>query len=125
MGSALFGTSNQWWVFLFMVYGGIILGLLYDLMAAVRALLRARRALGALFDLLYWLAATAIAFTLLYLAGQGEFRVFNALGFGIGAALYFLGPGKLLQTACKWLVRRWRVVLVRLKGTAFFRFLMK
>ncbi len=125
MGPALFGTSNQGWVFLFMVYGGVVLGLLYDLVTVARRMLHIGGLWVALVDLVYWLAATAVAFGFLYLAGQGEFRLYHVLGFALGAALYALGPGRLLDAALRRLIRLWRGLLARFRQTMLYRFLSK
>jgi spore cortex biosynthesis protein YabQ len=125
MSPSLFETSNQLWVFLFTVYGGVVLGALHDLLFIIRKFMRGKRALTALFDIAYWVAATALIFALLYYACEGEFRYYDALGLGLGAALWFLGPGK----AVRWIQRKVgqfaHTVWERFKGTRLYRFIAK
>jgi spore cortex biosynthesis protein YabQ len=125
MGTSLFETSNQLWVFLFTVYGGVVLGLLYDLFSIIRRFLHGKKILVIFFDIVYWIIATVLAFALLYYACEGEFRYFHALGFALGAALWFLGPGK----GVKWLHKKIRQGLHLLwshfKGTSLYKFIFK
>jgi spore cortex biosynthesis protein YabQ len=125
MGPSIFETSNQLWVFLFTIYGGAVLGALYDLLYIIRKILRGKRVLTVLFDVVYWVAATAIIFALLYYACEGEVRYYDVLGLVVGAALWFLGPGK----AVGWLQRKiWqgvRFVWGRFKMTRVYRFIAK
>jgi spore cortex biosynthesis protein YabQ len=125
MGPALFETSNQLWVFLFTVYGGVVLGLLYDLLSVIRMFLKGKHVLIVFFDILFWLVAAALSFALLYYACDGEFRYYDVLGFGLGAALWFLGPGKGLKWICNKINRGLHLVWNRFKGTVLYRFLFK
>lgn len=125
MGPAIFETSNQLWVFLFTIYGGIVLGVLYDLCYVIRVFLHGKHIMTVFFDIVYWILATALSFALLYYACEGEFRYYDALGFGIGAALWLLGPGK----AVKWTQRKamhgLHIIWSKFKGTAVYKFIFK
>jgi spore cortex biosynthesis protein YabQ len=125
MGPSLFETSNQLWVFLFTVYGGIVLGVLYDLLDIIRKVIRARRLMTAVFDIAYWSAATALAFLLLYFACEGEFRYYDLLGFASGAALWFLGPGRAVRWAQRKAMRGLHALWSRFKTTALYKLLSK
>lgn len=125
MGTAIFETSNQPWVFLFTVYGGAVLGLLYDILDIARRSLKGRKALVVLFDILYWVVATAFTFALLWYACDGEFRYYDVLGFALGAALWFLGPGKALKWAHRKIRQGLHVLWSRFRGTGIYRFLFK
>lgn len=125
MGPTLFETSNQLWVFLFTIYGGVVLGLLYDLLRAVGLLLRGRRVLVAFLDILYWVLATVLLFALLWYACEGEFRYYDVLGFAIGAALWFLSPGKGLRWAQSKITSGYHFLASKFKGTALYRFIAK
>lgn len=125
MSPPLFETSNQLWIFLFTVYGGAVLGALYDLLHIVRKFLRGKRLLTILFDAAYWVLATVLIFALLYYACEGEFRYYDALGLALGAALWFLGPGK----AVRWVQRKVgqfaHGVWGRFKGTRIYKYISK
>ena len=64
---------------------GALLGLLYDLLRAVRRSL-ARRAWG--FDLLYCLCCLAALFLLGMGCGEGQLRIFMAAAAALGVGLY-------------------------------------
>lgn len=125
MGPAIFDTSNQLWVFIFTMYGGICLGLLYDILYVVRVSLGAKQALTALFDIVYWVLGTALAFGLLYYACEGEFRYWDALGFALGAALWFLGPGKAVKWAQRKIACGLRTLWCKFKLTWLYQILVK
>jgi signal transduction histidine kinase len=78
---------------------GPVLGLLYDLLAAVRTRLRFE-AFTYVFDLLYCLTAACLLFLLGSVAGYGELRLFMPLIMGLGAVFYFTllrQPGRLVS----------------------------
>ena len=125
MEQGLFETSNQFWVLLCTIYGGVVLGVLYDSLFIMRKTLGGRKILTALFDIVFWVLATVFAFVLLYVAVDGALRFYEILGFSFGAILYFLGPGK----AVRWLYRKIcqgvRIVWERFKDTGIYRLLSK
>jgi spore cortex biosynthesis protein YabQ len=125
MGPSLFETSNQLWVFLFTIYGGVVLGLLYDLFRAVGRFLKGRHVLVAFLDILYWIVATALLFALLYYACEGEFRYYDVLGFCIGAALWFLGPGKGLRWMQRKINNGIHFLMSKFKETSLYKYLSK
>ena len=73
---------------------GTVLGLLYDLLRAVR--LRGGRGLGHVLDAAYCLAAAG-SVVLFVLSGDGELRLFELAGSLGGAVLYFCLPGPALR----------------------------
>ena len=73
---------------------GAVLGLLYDLLRAVR--LRGGRGLGHLLDAAYCLTAAG-SVALFVLSGDGELRLFELAGTLGGAVLYFCLPGPALR----------------------------
>lgn len=88
-------------MFLWSVLLGGVLALVYDLFRTVRAeLLRrpglARAALGGALDALYCLLAAASVF-FLFMAGDGELRIFILLGVLGGAVLFFCLLSQLLR----------------------------
>ena len=125
MGTPLFETSNQLFVLLFTVYGGVVLGLLYDALFIIRKTLGGKKYLTALFDALFWLMAIAIAFGLLYYATEGEFKFFHLLGFAFGAMLYFLGPGKGVRWLYNKICRSLRALFSRFKATGLYKLIFK
>lgn len=91
----------QSYMFLVMVLAGVAIGLLFDLCRVVRLHFRGRGFFAALTDAVFWLLATAIAFTALMVANWGDLRLYSFLGLGAGFFLY-LGLGSPLTLS--WLI---------------------
>lgn len=125
-------VASQFILFAYTILTGIIAGLLYDLYAGISYVFRFKnRIVVHVGDVLYWLALTAVVYSLLWYYNQGEVRFFVLLGLGIGALLYHrfcrrrarkVIIGCLEQAFCflKWAAR----VLIWLLGILFFPFRM-
>lgn len=68
--------------------GGVMTGLLFDMYRMVRGVVRPRRLLTDLGDLLFWLVVTLIMFVILVSDNWGQVRVYVFLGWSIGLLLY-------------------------------------
>ena len=82
---------------------GMVLGLWYDLLKALR--LRGRRRwLTDLLDLLFWLPAGLLLFVLGMGPGEGQLRIFMVLSTCCGAVLYFCLFSRrfLVLAGCFW-----------------------
>lgn len=88
----------QLYMFLIMVLAGVAIGLLFDLCRVVRLHFRGRGPFAILADGLFWLLATAIAFTALMVGSWGDLRLYSFLGLASGFFLY-LGLGSPLALA--------------------------
>ncbi|MBO8141136.1 MAG: hypothetical protein H0Z37_03005 [Firmicutes bacterium] len=71
------------------VLGGLLMGLLFDLLRAARSGLRRGSPLGMALDLVYWIVLTPIMAALLLEANWGQLRLYVLVGIGTGLALYF------------------------------------
>lgn len=92
----------QFYALFMTVLSGIGVGLLFDLLRAVRRFLRPGPLLAALGDLLFWGAATAMVATGLFLGNWGEYRFYVLVGMLAGLALHFT----LASPAVLWLADR-------------------
>jgi len=79
----------QFYAFFMTILSGVGLGLLFDLLRAVRAFLRPGRFLAALGDLCFWGAATAMLGAGLFLGNWGEYRFYVLVGILTGLGLHF------------------------------------
>lgn len=109
--------SEQLLLFLRSIALGMCLGLLYDLARALRRL--GGRMWGGLLDAAFCITAAAAVFFFI-LAGDGELRIFAALGIAGGAVLFWCLLGGLLRP-----VWRFWVDLVLLPARATEKFLKK
>jgi spore cortex biosynthesis protein YabQ len=82
-------VSNQAAALLGALVMGVAVGLVYDLIRIPRAYIRIPL-LGAVLDLLFWLAVTAALFLYAIYAGGGEVRIYMAAALFGGALGYFL-----------------------------------
>jgi len=80
---------NQAGAFSSTIVTGMSAGLLYDYYRAVRATYKIRGIGIFLGDVVYWLVTTAVVFVLLLRGTQGELRLYELIGIGLGAFLYF------------------------------------
>lgn len=92
---------------------GLLLGAAFDTIGVTARRYNVGKAVRALLDLLYWVAATLLVFRVLLKANGGVVRPFIFLGIGIGAVLYLLLLGGWyrasvagLLRAAEWLVAR-------------------
>lgn len=79
---------NELYIFLKIVYGGVILGFLYDLYRLFRYYLNPKKIATAIEDIIFWIIVTFISFYILLISNYGELRGFIFLGFVIGVLLY-------------------------------------
>lgn len=114
-------TLNQSHVFLLAVYGGLTIGVLYDIIRIIRWTLGAGRVVNAVFDSLFWLISTVVMLIVLYRATSGVPRFFAFLGFALGFAVYMAGLGKLIVSLFlvikKVFIRIFSVIWKKIKKT--------
>lgn len=73
---------------LFMVSGGMIIMLAYDLLVVIRELVRRTQLLITLEDIIYWVAAAVCTFYVIYRINEGVIRGYAAAGLIGGAVLF-------------------------------------
>lgn len=76
---------------------GAIVGLLFDCYRVTYNLVRPRRAVTYITDLLFWVIATALTFAVLLITNWAELRAYVFIGLFGGAVLYFKLLSKLTQ----------------------------
>lgn len=75
---------------IFMMFcGGLLLGMLFDLIRVLSGKLRLPRWMLPIADIFYWIVATILVFRLLIYSNEGQVRVFIFLGILIGICFYF------------------------------------
>ncbi len=93
----MFETIGQAQVFLTMVYAGLTVGLVYDVLRMLRHLTGARMWWTAVLDLLFWLGAGIIVAVALALGGEQSVRLYALGGCACGFVLYLLGISRVLR----------------------------
>lgn len=79
----------QFFAFFVVVLAGALLGLLFDVLRAVRGYYRLTGIWAALGDLLFWVFASAVGAAGIVLGNWGELRLFILVGLGLGLLLHY------------------------------------
>ncbi len=80
--------SEELYIFLATIYGGILIGLIYDLYRIIRGIFRPKKIATIVEDLIFWIIIAITAFFVLLFSNDGQLRFYTFLGFGIGATMY-------------------------------------
>jgi spore cortex biosynthesis protein YabQ len=107
-----FYTLNQGYLFFFAVYGGAVIGLLYDVFRLIRLAVRRNKYVTAILDILFWLSAAAGLFYLMLVSNDGRIRLFSFFGFALGCGIYFSGISPVVKFLCNKIAG---VVKIKLK----------
>ncbi len=89
--------SDQLVSFLRAALLGLMAGVVYDLLRAVRLRRRRSRALTHILDAVYVLSALLVLFLFTLRQGQGELRLYMLLAMVLGLSFYFLLLGSIFQ----------------------------
>ena len=87
----LTATINQPYIFLATIYGGLLIGLLYGAISAIRHLTHAGRTATILWDILFFAGGTLISLAVIYIASKANLRMYTFLGLGCGFFMYYFG----------------------------------
>lgn len=97
-------TLTQFAVLLSAIYGGVLMGALYDCCSMLR-LLKQSKVLDAILDAVFWAGAFAIAAYTLLNANGYQVRLFAIAGFAAGFAAYHFTLSKLVMAVYRLLVK--------------------
>lgn len=78
----------QSFVFLFTVYGGIIIGILYDIYRVLKGSRKGDRFITSIWDILFLAAAMLVVLWALFSSNYGDIRAYVFIGFIVGFFLY-------------------------------------
>ncbi len=86
----------QSYIFLTLVYGGLLVGLVYDLYRVFRYFLKPKKIATIIEDVLFWFIVTIVVFFVLIESTWGELRGYIFVGLFIGVFLYFKFLSKII-----------------------------
>lgn len=119
-------VTSQFMVFLCTILTGALAGFLYDVYAGAGQVLGLKKTGTFLGDVIYWLCATVVVYTLLLQYNQGEVRFYVLLGLGMGAVFYYrLSQRRMRRLVIKtvqlliWLVKWVIAILLFLLRTIY------
>lgn len=99
-------TAPQIYIFMITVYGGLVAGFTYDIYRFIRRIVKRGRWLTVLLDVLFIVTLGLIVLGIMYLANEGELRLFTFIGFALGFALYMAGLSVFFDFIVKKIRRR-------------------
>ncbi len=79
---------DELYVFLSALYGGIIIGFIYDLYRIFRCVFRPKKIATIIEDLVFWMMISITAVAVLFYSNDGQLRFYPFLGFAAGAIIY-------------------------------------
>lgn len=111
----MFETKGQAVIFLATVAGGLIVGLIYDIIAFVRQETHASRSATFALDMLFWLVSAVILAITLIKVGADGFRAYTLMGFACGALIYAIGLHIVVRYVFQKMKNTYCVILSRAK----------
>ncbi|MGI6201468.1 MAG: spore cortex biosynthesis protein YabQ [Christensenellales bacterium] len=93
-----------------MVYAALLVGLGWDGLHLARVLLRREKWVCAVLDAVYCVLAVALGLLALFIADDGQVRVFLVLGAALGLALYFAGIHPVLRGLEGWFGKKLQAI---------------
>ncbi|MDP4183317.1 MAG: spore cortex biosynthesis protein YabQ [Bacillota bacterium] len=98
-------VSNQAYIFLWSVLGGMLIAFVFDIFRIKRKTIKTNNFITYLEDLIYWSIAAGIMFAVVYISNEGEIRGYIFVGALIGAVLYILLLSKLVISISMKIIR--------------------
>lgn len=89
----------QLYTFLAAFYGGVVIAFMYDVYKIYRRLLKTRKIVATIQDLLFWVVIAMVATSVLVFSNDGKVRGYSLLGFILGALIYHLLLSKVVVKA--------------------------
>lgn len=94
----------QIYIFLFTLYGGLIIGILYDIIDILLHNKHSKTKGRGKTDILFWLLAIIVVLAILFYSNNGVIRIYTLLGFTIGWLLYFWLLSKFTQRVIRFIL---------------------
>ncbi|MGE4282578.1 MAG: spore cortex biosynthesis protein YabQ [Clostridia bacterium] len=83
-------VTNQAYIFLSSIVGGLIIGLVFDIFRILRRVIKTVNFITYIQDILFWIIVTMIIFLLVFVTNDGELRWYEFLGVVLGIIFYNL-----------------------------------
>ncbi len=80
--------ADQVIILLISIYGGLLLGFIFDLYRFIRDIFRFGKGITALGDIIFWVLGVILILCVMYKSNSGLIRVYQLLGFAIGVIVY-------------------------------------
>lgn len=104
--------AEQAYVFLATMYGGILIGFIYDLYRIFRAIFKPKKIATLIQDFVFWIVISIVATTVLLFSNSGQLRFYTFLGFMMGTILYNRLLSRVVITAVVSILRFLRKIIM-------------
>lgn len=101
----IISVSEQAYVFLCTIAGGMAIGLVYDIFRILRKAVKTGSLVTYVQDLLYWLIVALIMFLTVYYSNDGELRVYLFIGALLGVVLYALLFSRIIMGSSLFIIK--------------------
>ncbi|MDR5659178.1 spore cortex biosynthesis protein YabQ [Serpentinicella sp. ANB-PHB4] len=110
----LYSVSQELYIFLACVYGGLLIGFVYDIYKIFRLVFNPKKIATMLQDLIFWIIISCIAFYILIWSNKGVIRFYNYLGFILGAFAYYHVLSKAITKTILFILQSIRTFVIDL-----------
>ncbi|NLI59320.1 MAG: spore cortex biosynthesis protein YabQ [Clostridium sp.] len=97
--------SNQAYVFLCSVLGGMIIAFIYDIFRVRRKTIKSSNILVYFEDFIYWIIVALVLFAVLFYSNEGEIRGYLIIGTVLGIILYAVVLSRVVMKIFLFFVR--------------------
>ena len=87
----------QSYVFSYSLYGGILIGILYDIYRVIKGKKKSERLITSLWDLIFLFSVFAVIIWAIFSSSYGEIRAYVLIGFLVGFYLYEKLLGRIMM----------------------------
>lgn len=115
-------VQSQAYIFFATLYGGIVMGFVYDIYRIFRYYLKPKKVATFIEDFVFWIIISVIFLTVILYTNWGEIRGYVFLGFFSGAFLYSRLLSKIIITTLVWIVNGIIKILKYIFGVLFYPF---
>ncbi len=96
--------ASQVYVFLGCIFGGLIVGLLFDVFRLSRRFFNTRDIITYIQDIIFWILVGIIVLLTIFYSNNGQIRGYVFLGIVLGTVFYFLLFSKLIITTLTYII---------------------
>jgi len=110
----IYSISQEAYILLASIYGGILIGFIYDLYKIVRLIFSPKKIATVLQDLIFWIIISLVAFFVLVNSNDGDIRFYNFLGFVLGAFMYYQVLSAIITRTVIYLAKQTKIFILDL-----------
>lgn len=121
----LFDSVNQTAEMLAMIYCGIVIGIIYDLIGIFRRLFARHKTAIHFIDLVFCAIALLVSCVFIFYTTEGRLKIHLFIGILIGILLQFFGIKPIIKTILDFIFDLGAKTFKKFKGTKLYKRLIK